>query len=71
MNTPEDLGAALFIEPLRWLLLNYVLVLKKKINIKKVQKEIAFALISLKHLHYKSLQADQPLESIGLCSKIC
>ena len=44
---------------------------QKKINIKKVQKEIAFALISLKHLHYKSLQADQPLESIGLCSKIC
>ena len=39
-----------FIEQLRWLLLNYVLVFRKKYKEKKVSGEIAFALISLLHV---------------------
>ena len=47
MNIPKVLGTVLFIESLRWLLLNSVLVFIKEFKEKKVSGEIACALISL------------------------
>ena len=50
MNILKVLGTAFFIEELRWLLLNYVLVFRKEFKEKKVRGEIAFALTSLFHV---------------------
>ena len=55
----EVLGAASFIEQLRWLVLNYILVLENNLKKKEVSGEIAFALISLFHYKYKNMQAGQ------------
>ena len=49
MHTPKFLGTSIFIEQLRWLLLKKVLVSEKNIKKKKVNGEIAFALIDLFH----------------------
>ena len=48
MNIPKVLKTAFFIEQLQWLLLNYILVLEKKI--KKEERLIAFELISFFHV---------------------
>ena len=46
MNIPKVLKTAFFIEQLQWLLLNYIVVLEKKIK----KGEIAFELISFFHV---------------------
>ena len=48
MSIPKVLGTIFFIEQLRWLLLNYVLVSER--IFKKESREIAFDLISLFHV---------------------
>ena len=48
MNIPKVIATASFMEQIRWLLLNYVLVSDR--NFKKESREIAFELISLFHV---------------------
>ena len=55
MNIPKVLRTASFIEQLRWLHLNYILVFIKEFKAKKVSGEIAFALISLFHVKIQKL----------------
>ena len=50
MNVLKVLGTAFFIEVLRWLLLNYVLVFRKEFKEEKVRGETNFALTSLLHV---------------------
>ena len=48
VNIPKVIATASFMEQIRWLLLNYVLVSDR--NFKKESREIAFELISLFHV---------------------
>ena len=59
VNIPKVLGAAFFIEQLRWLLLNYALVSEKKNLKEKLVEGVLLISLACFIYKYKSLQTGQ------------